>query len=429
MNKKRVYVMIFVLVLMLSSTIFAAEKGKVYMGVYLDDVSYSYYQKAGLDENYGILISKVVSDTPADKAGLMSKDILLEIDGDKIYTHGQFTKMLKNYAPGDKVKLKYFRDGKVKSLKLTFGEKEFPKIKKKAYMGVFLAELNGKYKQKTDYDKNFGIVITDVVEDGPAQKAGIKDDSIIMSINGDKIYTIDQLTKMLTNYEPENHIEVEVFQDKKEVKLDMILGEKAQYKHFDLGLGGSYNLSFEKPENVFVYQYTPDNTKWIGVMLHVVENTKGDEKKITVTIDEVIEGTPAGKAGLQAGDIILAVDDNEIDSRKLISKIINKKEVGDTINMKIDRKGTIVNLACEIAEREEEHRYEKVELSMDDGDIKVFVNGEERILSDIEDVITDQMEDIKILRQEEIEKAMQDAKKQMEDLDELEIHFGQSGAI
>ncbi|MDO9576495.1 MAG: PDZ domain-containing protein [Candidatus Cloacimonadales bacterium] len=435
MRNLKTFLLLFVVVLMLSSTLFAGEKGKVFMGLYIDDVSSSYYQKIGMKENYGVLITKVVADAPADKAGLTAKDILMEIDGDKIYTHEQLNKMLKNFEPNQKVKLKLFRDGKVKTIKFTFGKKEVPKIKKKAYMGVFLREISSKDRKKSDYEKSYGIVITDLVEDGAAEKAGIKDGAILMELGGDKIYTIDQLTKMLTNYEPENKIEVKIFQDEKEVVLDLILGEKANYTSQSWNLG-DFSVQFEKPENVFVYQYTSDNDKWIGVMLHIVENKKNDNTEITVTIDEVIEDTPAEKAGLKAGDIILAVNGEEIQSKKSVSEIINKKEAGDTVDIKIDRKGKISTMKCEVAKRKSSERYEKMELSLDDGEISVWVDGEKRNLKDL-DIITGKMQEAGLLYKEEVEKTMEKAKQEMqnlkgldlENLEDLEIHFGQSGAI
>lgn len=422
------------MLLMLSSTLFAAETGKVFMGVYLEDISQNYYQKIGMKDNYGILITKVQPDTPAEEAGLLAKDVLMEIDGDKIYTHEQFTKMLKNYQPGQKVKLKFFRDGKEKTIKFTFGEKEIPQIKKKAYLGVFLRELSSSDSKKKNYDRNYGIIITDLVEDAAAQKSGIKPGAILMELDGDKIYTIDQLTKMLLNYEPENQISVKVWQDEKEISLDLILGEKAKYTP-SYWNWGDYNLHLEKPENVFVYQYSADNNKWIGVMLHIVENTKNDVKEITVKIDEVIEDTPAEKAGLKAGDIILAVDGKNIDSQKMISRIINEKNEGDTVEIKIERDGKIREMKCGIALRKEHERFEKVQLSLDDGDISVWVDGEERNLKDI---LQDDLEGIKILGKEKLEKVIEKTKEEMEKLkeseelqklEELEIHFGQSGAI
>jgi len=439
MRNLKSLMLLFVLVLLLSSTLVAGEKGKAFMGVYLDNLSSSDYKKLGLDDNYGILITKVQPDTPADEAGLMAKDILMELDGDKVYTHDQLTKMLKNFEPDQKVKLKYFRDGKAKQIKFIFGEKQVPKIKKKAYMGVFLQELSSKQKKKLKYDKSFGIVITDLVEDGAADKAGIKEKSILMEVDGDKIYTIDQLTKMLANFEPDNKIEVKVFQDEKEVTLDLILGEKAKYKmpSWDFGDAWDFDISFDKPENVFVYQYPSDNDKWIGVMLHIVENKKDGDVVITTTIDEVLEDTPAEKAGLQAGDIIIAVDNKEIDSKKTVSNLINKKDAGESVDIKIERKGKIMTLNCEIAERKAHEKYEKVELSIDDGAITIWVDGEEKVLGDL-DILKDKIGDIKFFQQEYYQEAMEKAKHEMEkikeldeleDLKDLEIYFGQSGAI
>ena len=429
------FILLILTVLVLSPTLAAAEN-KAYMGLYLEDVSTAHYQKIGMKGNYGILISKVVPDSPADSSGLQANDILMEIEGDKIYTRDQLTKMLTNFEPGQKVKLKYFRDGKEKTVKFAFGKKEEPQIKKKAYLGVYLKELSDKDKQKLNYDKNYGIMITDLVADGAAEKAGISKNSILMEIDGDKIYTVDQLTKMLTNYEPENVIKVKVFQDQKESTLDLILGEKAKFS-FKNWSWDDYNLSYDKPGNIFVYRYPQDNDKWIGVKLHIVEDRKDDASKVTVTIEEVIADTPAEKAGLQAGDLILKVDGEKIDARKTVSKLINKREIGDTIEIQVERQGKTITLPCEVARRKDNERFERIELSLDDGKISVWMDGEERRLID-RDIISDKLKSVEVFTQEKIEKAVQKTKEEMkklknmeelEHLKQLEIQFGQNGAI
>lgn len=406
------------------------------MGVYLEDVNSNYYEKIGLKENYGVLIKKVGKDTPAEKQGLTAKDVLMEIDGDKIFTQGQFKKMLTNFEPDQKVKLKYFRDGKIKNMKFVLGEKEIPQIKKKAYMGVYLAELKDVFKEQKGYDNNYGIVISEVVEDSPAEKSGIKNEAILMELNGDKIYTVDQLTKMMDNFEPGNHIEVLVFQDDQENKLDLILAEKAKISN-SIFSGKNFDFSFEKPGNVFVYQYTADNDKWIGIALKVVKETKGDESEITVIIEEVIENSPAAQAGLQPGDLIIAFDGQKVDSQKMINAIIRKKEVGDLVDIEIKRDGSTLKLQLKIAERPQDKKMEKVELSFDDGEISVWMNGERKVLTDF-DLLGDKLRNVEIFKQEEIEKAIEKTKHEMEKLrdleelkhlKELEIHINQEGAI
>ena len=75
---KRIRVILTSLVVL---TVFATPLlAKAYMGVYLGDLSKKDYKEFGLKENYGILIKKVVGESPAENAGLQSKDIILELE-------------------------------------------------------------------------------------------------------------------------------------------------------------------------------------------------------------------------------------------------------------------------------------------------------------------------------------------------------------
>lgn len=63
--------------------------------------------------------SAIASGSPADKAGLKDKDIILEINGVKVGTAGSISSLIGEYIPGDTVQLKILRDGKEKTLNLT----------------------------------------------------------------------------------------------------------------------------------------------------------------------------------------------------------------------------------------------------------------------------------------------------------------------
>jgi len=97
----------------------ADEEGKAFVGIYPGDIWD--YEDAGVE--YGIIVNGVIEDTPAKESGMMSKDIILEMDGTKLFNHDQFTKMLKMYKPGQKVKFKIYRDGDEKTIKLTLANK------------------------------------------------------------------------------------------------------------------------------------------------------------------------------------------------------------------------------------------------------------------------------------------------------------------
>ena len=424
------FLLIALIALLIIPTTYAAEtKGKAYMGVYLKNLSMSDYEELGMKDKYGIIITKTVFEGPADLAGIIDGDVLMALDGDKIYTTDQLTRMLSLFEPGQKVKLKYFRDKKTKSINFTFGEKKKPKIKQTAYMGVYLMDMNEKIKKKFDYDKNYGIVITGLTEDGPADKAGIEEDDILMKIDDDKVFTIDQLTKMLKAYEPEDKLKTLIFRDKNEKEFTLTLGTKSDYSKKIIADFSWDNL--KKPDNVFVYKYKPENTKWIGVLLNSVESSAqgGDGYEVIIKIDKVIKDTPAEKAGLLVGDRIMKIDGKKIESSKLVSKLIEKKDVGDKIEIEIERDGKTKKINCEIAERKEHEYYEKIELSVDDGDFSIYVDGEEKHFDDLE--ILDNLKDIHILQSEEMRESMEEVRESLEEVreemldaqDDMEIDF------
>ena len=71
----------------------------------------------------GLNVDKVGRESPAEKAGLKSGDILLKMDGVELKTKEQFQGMLKEKAPDDKVALELLRNGKPETLTLRLGER------------------------------------------------------------------------------------------------------------------------------------------------------------------------------------------------------------------------------------------------------------------------------------------------------------------
>ena len=434
--KMKLLLLILIALLIIPISLSGESKSKAYMGVYLENLSINDYDDLKMKDKYGILISKTIFEGPADLAGIIDGDVLMELGGDKIYTADQLTKMLSLYESGQKVKLKYYRDKKAKTINFTFGEKKKPKIKKTAYMGIYLANMNDKFKKKSDYDKNYGIIITGVTEDAPAEKAGIKADDILMGIDGDKVFTIDQLTKMLKVYEPEQKLKTKIFRNQKEKDFTLTLGAKTDYS---AKIKADFNFDFlKKPDNVFVYQYKQENQKWIGVLLNSIESSTkaGDGYEVIIEIDKVINDTPAEKAGLKAGDIILRVDGKKIESSKLIGKLINKKDAGEKIEIEIERDGKKQKIMCEIAKRKEHEFFEKIELSIDDGDFSITIDGEEKYFGDLD--IIKNLQDLKIYQTEEyrdtleeVREALEDAREDMQEAGEdmkIDILYESGGA-
>ncbi|MDD5040366.1 MAG: trypsin-like peptidase domain-containing protein [Patescibacteria group bacterium] len=109
------------------------EFGKIvrpYLGVRYIIINEEIAKQNNLSVNYGALIVRgdsvgelaIVSGSPADKAGLVENDIILEIDGQRIDDDHSLAGELQKYDPGDVVSLKIMHDGEEKSIQATLEE-------------------------------------------------------------------------------------------------------------------------------------------------------------------------------------------------------------------------------------------------------------------------------------------------------------------
>jgi serine protease Do len=101
------------------------QHGKVergYMGAYVFPLTPEYAKEFGYTGGgTGALIEDVEPGTPAEKAGLKRGDIILALSGDPVNGAGDLTARIASTAPGTRVTLKVFRDGKTFNLPITLG--------------------------------------------------------------------------------------------------------------------------------------------------------------------------------------------------------------------------------------------------------------------------------------------------------------------
>jgi len=93
---------------------------RAYLGIEYISVSKELAQARNLHE--GAFISKVVADSPADKAGIQGSDILYEFGGQAVDDTNTLTKLIGEKKPDDEVKIKIWRNGKTSEVTATLGE-------------------------------------------------------------------------------------------------------------------------------------------------------------------------------------------------------------------------------------------------------------------------------------------------------------------
>ncbi|MDP4007021.1 MAG: trypsin-like peptidase domain-containing protein [bacterium] len=109
------------------------ELGKIvypFLGVRYTAITKEFSQKEGLSVDYGVLVQAgpagepaVTPGSAAEKAGILSGDIILEINGERITLENSLAKIIQQYDPGEAVVLKVLRDEQEKILNATLGER------------------------------------------------------------------------------------------------------------------------------------------------------------------------------------------------------------------------------------------------------------------------------------------------------------------
>lgn len=159
---------------------------RAYLGIILQNLDKDLSEALNLKSSEGILISDVVKDSPADKAGLKQGDIIIEINGEKIKNGSQFRNQIALKDPGTVVSLGVLRNNTQKTFKVTLGtltEDEVSSTEFTNKLGIEIENLTPDLAKKIGQSPDIeGVVISKVRPGSPADQAGLKPYFLITAI-------------------------------------------------------------------------------------------------------------------------------------------------------------------------------------------------------------------------------------------------------
>src|SRR5215475_3053740 len=100
------------------------DEGASWLGVETREVSSDFAKEHKLSAERGVVVGKVISDSPAAKAGLKESDVVTEINGQRIEGTAQFRRMIREIPAGRAVQLNLWRDGRQQTVSVTLGKAE-----------------------------------------------------------------------------------------------------------------------------------------------------------------------------------------------------------------------------------------------------------------------------------------------------------------
>jgi C-terminal processing protease CtpA/Prc len=206
--------------------------GSSWLGVETHEVTADKAKELKLSAERGVVVGKIVPDSPAAKAGLKENDVVTEINGQRVEGAAQFRRMIHEIPAGRSVQLTVWRDGRTQTVSATLGKSEerhhamkmlaptpgtfafrmpeIPEIPPMEWngnmvfgggqprLGIDAEDVSGQLGAFFGAPDGEGILVRDVNSGSPAEKAGVKAGDVITSLNGERIRSVGELREKLS---------------------------------------------------------------------------------------------------------------------------------------------------------------------------------------------------------------------------------------
>jgi len=212
--------------------------GGSFLGVYAENVNKENMGRYGMREARGVAVTQVIKDSPAEKAGLRKDDVIVRFEDDSVTSVRKLNRLVSEVAPDQTVRLRVSRGGSEQDVAVTIGKRNqsinamgdwhaFDNLKgldkieglerlkdfelnmppgakvwkwegpgKDGMMlpfgnhrriGISTTQLTKQLAEYFGIGDSQGVLVTSVVDDSPAAKAGLKAGDVITAIDGDKV--------------------------------------------------------------------------------------------------------------------------------------------------------------------------------------------------------------------------------------------------
>ncbi len=207
----------------------------------------------------GVVIESVREGTPATRAGLQKGDVVVDFDGERTRSAQQFTRLVRETAPGRSVKMTIARDGSRRTLDITPEARDsatmqqFPRITEDVFralprdfdfnfdpqgrwgenffgtprrLGVSIVPLSDQLA--TYFGVKEGVLVSEVTSGTPAASAGIQAGDVITAVNGRSVMSSADLVREVREADAGSTIEVRLTRNHKEQSVKVTLPQRRQ---------------------------------------------------------------------------------------------------------------------------------------------------------------------------------------------------------
>jgi serine protease Do len=241
-----------------STTIVLDEEGPSWLGVETHEVTPDNAKEWKLPAERGVVVGRIAPDSPAAKAGLKEKDVITEVNGQRVEGSAQFRRMIREIPAGRSVQLTVWRDGRAQTLSATLEKAEdnhrawmgtmpgafsfrmpdveIPEIPKMEFdngmmifpgaharLGIDAEDVSGQLGSYFGVPEGEGVLVRNVNAGSAAEKAGVKAGDVITSFDGERIRSLSDLREKLAAKNDDKPAKLGVLRNKSAITVSVEL--------------------------------------------------------------------------------------------------------------------------------------------------------------------------------------------------------------
>jgi serine protease Do len=206
-----------------------------------------------------------------------------------------------------------------------------------SFLGVNIAEVNSERAKALKLPGEEGVEITRVESDSPAEKAGLKVGDVVLQYNGERVEGMEQFGRMVRETPAGRKVNIQISRGGSLQSLPVVIGSRSKYPE-----GLMVMPPFQMPQ-LRLPDIPEGFPAWRSGMLGVETEALNPQLaeffgvKQGVLVRSVMNGSPADRAGLKAGDVLTKVDDQDVTTPGQVSNVIQAARKKHSFSLKLVR--------------------------------------------------------------------------------------------
>ena len=234
-----------------------------------------------------------------------------------------------------------------------------------SYLGIHIVEINQARAAELNMDSPRGVEVSNVADKSPAAESGLEKGDVVVKLEGQDVRGVEHFVRLVRETPAGRTVAMSILRDGTPRELTAKIGRRkaAQARQFWFCDGEEENCTAPVPNLKWIREKIMDmprprivmRNRYLGAELEPVEGQLADYFDVEegVLVRSVDADTAGKRAGLEAGDVITAVDGKGVDSPSELREKIQQADSRQEIKMAVMRKGAATTLTLEPREKEQ----------------------------------------------------------------------------